>query len=196
MGRHDEAIAEVMRALELDPLSVNINTAAGVVYYFARQFDQAGEQLKKAIALDRSFYSAHTRLAQVYLQKGMYNDYLEERRISAVLSGKREDVDRIAAMAQAYEASGPKAMFLKEIELLQHFGEQSPGLPAATFSDRYLLAKTYAKIGNKDRAFECLESGYRARGFEMLVLKNDPDLDRLRSDPRFSELVRRVGLPQ
>jgi serine/threonine protein kinase/Tfp pilus assembly protein PilF len=195
MGRHEEAIAEAKRALEIDPLSVNINTAVGVVYYFARQFDRAAEQLKKAIELDPNFYSAHIRLAKVYLQNGKYSEYLEERRIAAVLSGKKADVDRITAMAQAYAHSGSAAMFLKEIELLRA-SQRNPELPAAGVSDRYLLAQDYARVGDKDRAFECLERGYRVRGFEMLVLKNDLEFDNLRSDPRFAELVRRVGLPQ
>jgi serine/threonine protein kinase/tetratricopeptide (TPR) repeat protein len=196
MGRHEEAIAEAKRALDLDPLSVNINTATGMVYYFARQFDRSAELFKKSIELDPDFSSAHRRLAQVYLHKGMYADYLEEDRMAAVLSGKNEAVERIAAMRQEYASSGARAMFLKEIEWLQRSGNRSPDLPAAGVADRYLLAQTYVRVGDKDRAFQCLERGYRVRGFEMLVLKNDPQLDTLRSDPRFSELVRRVGLPQ
>jgi hypothetical protein len=84
---------------------------------------------------------------------------------------------------------------LKEIELLRS-SQGSPDLPAASPPDRYLLAQDYARIGDKDQAFEWLERSYRARGFEMLILKNDPQLDSLRSDRRFAELMRRVGLPQ
>jgi len=84
-------------------------------------------------------------------------------------------------------------MFLKEIKWLQRSGGRTPDLPAAA-ADRYLLAQAYVRLGDKDRAFECLERGYQARGFEMLVLKNDAQLDALRSDPRFQNLVRRIGL--
>ena len=203
MGRHQEAIAEAKRALELDPFSVNVNTAVGVVYYFARQFDRAAEQFGKAIELNPNFYSAHIRLAQVHLQNGMYSEYLRENRIAADLSGKTVDIDRVTAMARAYAHSGSKAMFLKEIELLRSsrrnigggIADAGPELPAASPADRYLLAQAYARVGDKDRAFECLERGYQARGFEMFALKNDPQLDSLRSDPRFAELVRKVGLP-
>jgi len=195
MGRHQEALSATNRALQLDPLSVNTNTAAGVVYYFARDFDRAERQFKRALSLDPKFYSAHVRLAQVHLLKGRYDDYLSERQTAAALSGRPSEINRVAAMTEAYAHSGLRAMFLKELELLAH-DESKPDLPAATLADRYLIAQDYAHLGDRERAFQYLEKGFRVRGFEMLVLKNDPQMDTLRSDPRFTELMRRVGLPE
>jgi eukaryotic-like serine/threonine-protein kinase len=195
MGRHQEAFAEVERALQLDPLSVNVNTAAAAVFYFARQFDRAEKQAKIALELDPNFYSAHSWLAGVYHATGAYEaSFLEDEKVAS-LTGNEEFRSRIAAQKRAYDAGGPKEMYREQVKQLQK-ADTNPFLPTVAGPTRWGLAIAYAHLGENDRAFEQLERRYRDRGFEMLTLKTNPDLDPLRSDPRFQDLVRRVGLPQ
>jgi len=195
MGRHQEAIAEIERAIQLDPLSVNVNTAAAVVFYFARQFDRAEKQAKTALELDPNFYPAHNWLADTYQATNAYEAAFQERDKMASLAGDQEMRSRIAALRRAYSAGGPKEMYREQVKQLQKTGA-SPLLPTVAGPAQYGLAIAYAHLGENDRAFEQLERRYRDRGFEMLTLKTNPDLDPLRSDPRFQDLVRRVGLPQ
>ncbi len=195
MGRHQEAIAEIERAIQLDPLSVNVNTAAAWLFYFARQFDGAQKQARNALELDPNFYPAHSILADVYLATNAYEAFFQEQEKVAALSGNQEMRSRIVALKRAYSAGGPKEMYREKVRQLQKLGT-SPFLPTVTASAHYGLAIAYAHLGENDRAFEHLHQCYRDRGFEMLVLKTDPDLDPLRTDPRLQDLVSRVGLPQ
>jgi eukaryotic-like serine/threonine-protein kinase len=195
MGRQPEAIAEIERAIQLDPLSVNVNTAAAVIFYFARQFDRAEKQAKTALELDPNFYSAHSWLADVYQATNAYEAAFQERDKMASLAGNEEMRSRIAVLRQAYRAGGPKEMYREQVKQLQKAGGSS-FLPIVTGPAQWGLAIAYAHLGENDGAFEQLERRYRDRGFEMLTLKTNPDLDPLRSDPRFQDLVRRVGLPQ
>jgi serine/threonine protein kinase/Tfp pilus assembly protein PilF len=195
MGRHPEAIAEIERAIQLDPLSVNVNTAAAMVFYFARQFDRAEKQAKSALELDPNFYPAHSWLASVYRATKGYEASFQEQEKVASLSGNEEMRSRIAALRRAYSAGGAKEMYREQVKQLQKTGT-SPFLPTEAGPAQWGLAIAYAHLGENDRAFEQLEQRYRGRGFEMLTLKNHPDLDPLRSDPRFRDLVRRVGLPE
>jgi TolB-like protein/Tfp pilus assembly protein PilF len=195
MGRHQEASAEIERAIQLDPLSVNVNTAAARLFYFARQFDRAQKQAKNALELDPNFYSAHGVLAEVYQATKAYEAAFQEREKVAILTGNEELHSRITALRRAYSAGGARSMYQEQVKLLQKISA-NPFLPSSEGPAQYGLAIAYAQLGDNDRAFQQLEQRYRDRGFEMLILKNDPDLDPLRSDPRFQDLVRRVGLPQ
>lgn len=195
MGRHQEAFAEIERAIQLDPLSVNVNTAAAALYYFARQFDRAEKLAKNALELDPNFYSAHSWLADVYQATNAYETAFEEREKLASLAGNDEMRSRIADLRRAYRAGGPKEMYREQVKQLLKT-RTSPFLPTVAGPAQYGLAVAYAHLGENDRAFELLEQRYRDRGFEMLTLKTNPSLDPLRSDPRFQDLVRRVGLPQ
>jgi eukaryotic-like serine/threonine-protein kinase len=195
MGRQQEAIAEIERAIQLDPLSVNVNTAAAVIFYFARQFDRAEKQAKTALELDPNFYSAHSWLADVYQATNAYEAAFQEREKMAILTGNDALRSRNAALRRAYSAGGPREMYREQVKQLQKVGA-SPFLPTVAGPAQFSLAIAYAHLGENDRAFEQLERRFRDRGFEMLTLKTNPDLDPLRSDPRFQDLVRRVGLPQ
>lgn len=195
MGRRQEALAEMERAIQLDPLSVNVNTAAAWLYYFAHQFDQAEKQAKNALELDPNFYAAHNILASVFEATAAYEASFKENEKMASLAGNEEMRSRIAALRRAYNAGGPKEMYRERLKQLQKMGS-SPFLPTVTAPTHYGLAIAYAHLGENDRAFERLDQCYRERGFEMLILKNDPDLDPLRTDSRLHDLVRRVGLPQ
>jgi eukaryotic-like serine/threonine-protein kinase len=194
LGHHHEAIAEIERAIQLDPLSVNVNTASAMVFYFARQFDRAEKQAKNALELDPNFYPAHSWLASTYEATKAYEAAFQEQEKVASLTGNEEMRSRIAALRQAYSAGGPKEMYRERVKQLRKTNT-SPFLPTEAGPVQWGLAIAYAHLGENDRAFEQLEQRYRSRGFEMLTLKNNPALDPLRSDPRFQDLLRRVGLP-
>ena len=196
MGRHPEAIAEIERALQLDQLSVNVNTATAVIFFFARQYDRAEKQLKNALELDPNFYSAHSWLAAVYRATNADEAAFEEDEKVASLTGNEEMRTQIVALRRAYRAGGPKERYREQIRQLQKAAAANPFLPTVTGPAKWGLAVAYAHLGENDLAFEQLERCYRDREFGMLTLKTNPGLDNLRSDPRFADLLRRLGLPQ
>ena len=195
MGRHPEAIAEIERALQLDPMSVNVNTATAMIFYFAHQYDRAEKQAKNALELDPNFYPAHLWLESLYQATGAYERAFQEQEKVASLSGNEEMRSRIAALRRAYRAGGPKEMYRERGNQLQKTAT-NPFLPTEAGPAQWGLAVAYAHLGENDLAFEQLERRYRDRGFEMLTLKTNPSVDPLRTDPRLQDLVRRVGLPQ
>jgi serine/threonine protein kinase/Tfp pilus assembly protein PilF len=172
MGRQAEAVAEMKRALELDPLSLIINTNLGGVLVNARKYDEAIEQLKKTIELDPNFAPAHAYLSGVYVQKGMYQEAIAENH-----------GDKLG-LASIYARLGKKSEALK---LTQELREDN-----VTSTD---MAGLYAALGERDEAFSWLERGYAEKSEQLTTLNVDPTWDPLRSDSRFQDLVRRIGLP-
>jgi tetratricopeptide (TPR) repeat protein len=172
-----------------------VNTATVIIFYLARQYDRAEKQAKNALELDPNFSPAHTWLASVYQARGEYEDAFQEREKVASLSGNDEMRSNIAALRRAYRAGGPKEMYREQVKQLQKTAT-NPYLPTVAGPAQWGLAVAYAHLGENNRAFEQLERCFRDREFGMLTLKTNPSLDTLRSDPRFQDLVRRVGLPQ
>ncbi len=196
MGRHNEAIAEIKRALELDPLSVNVNTAAVFVYYYARQFDLAKQQARTALEIDPTFVPAHILLANVYQVTKDFPSVFRESEKAADLLHDEERRARIIQLEQAYKKQGVRGFYKQQIELLKQRPLNNPLPQSSAGPGGYALAMAYAELGEKDHAFEMLEQRFRERGFEMLAIKNEPRLDPLRSDSRFADLLRRMSLPQ
>ncbi len=186
MGRPDEAIRETKRALELDPLSLIINSNLAWVYYFARQLDQSIEQSRQTLEIDPSFSHPHSRLALVYEQKGMYAEAIEQRSNSPTQS--KLSPAEAAALRQAYAQRGAKGYWQKKIELSTERSKHAY-VPATFF------ASDYSMLGDKDRAFEWLEKAYQERVVWLAYLKVDPAFDNLHTDPRYQDLLRRIGLP-
>jgi TolB-like protein/predicted Ser/Thr protein kinase len=186
MGRMDEAIREMQRALELDPLSPIINANLAWIYYFARQYDKGIEQARKAVELDPDFGPAHNRLAFIYAAKGMYPQAIEES--GYVPAMRKNDLARVAAFRQAYAADGASGYWRKVIEVEEKRRKEQYFPP-------YIIASSYARLSEKEQAFELLEKGYEGRDEWLRFLRVEPAFDSLRSDPRYADLVRRVGLP-
>jgi eukaryotic-like serine/threonine-protein kinase len=186
-GRFDEALAENRRAQELDPLSLPINMTLGWVLLNARQYDQSAEQLRKTVELDPHFILAHHRLGLVYEQQGKYDEAIAEfRQVVNLSSGKPLG---ITALAHVYALSGKRAEAQKTLVELQDMSKQRYVSPAA-------IALIYAALGDKDQAFAWLKKADEGHDGILARLKVDPRFDSLRSDPRFADLVGRVGLPQ
>ena len=185
-GRFDEAIAEVKRAQELDPLSLIINSDLGGNYITARQYDKAIEQLRKTIEMDQSFPVAHGTLGDAYVLKGLFPEAIAEYKRAQQLRG---GVAKQVAVGYALAASGQRAEVLKMLDQLKETAKTQYVSP-------YDFALLYTGLGDKEQAFQWLERGYQDHSMDMTDLKTNPFFDPLRSDPRFADLVRRVGLPQ
>jgi tetratricopeptide (TPR) repeat protein len=186
MGRHDAAVHEAMYALELDPLSLAINTQLGVAYYYGRDYDRAADQLRKTVELDPRYPMAHIYLGQCFEQLGEFEAATAEFQ-SGLQTG--EDPWLLASLVHTDGRSGRRIEAEKGLtKLLQDSGTKvvSP----------YLLATAYAGLDDRDKAFEWLETAFRERVNWIPYLKVDPELDSLRNDRRFADLLRRVGLSQ
>jgi serine/threonine protein kinase len=188
-GREQKAIAEINRAQQLDPLSPNIGAAVGTVQIQARRYDEAIAICGKVANKNPTFARAHECSATAYWGKHMYPQAIEEWKSYGQLSGDRNASEFASAMEQGFRSAGWMGALTKAIETLQaqrNTGHSSP----------YGTAQLYAELGNKDQAFRWLNIAYQERDRFLVGLKTDFQLDPLRSDPRFAELVRKVGLPQ
>jgi serine/threonine protein kinase/TolB-like protein/Tfp pilus assembly protein PilF len=187
MGRFDEAIQQARRAQELDPLSLVMNSNLGQTFYEARQYDQAIDQLQKTLEMDANFVPAYLHLGLVYLQKRMYDEAIASFQKGNQLAPYTTDMS--ALLGHAYAMTG------KRDEALKILGEMNE-LSNRQYVSPYGIALIYVGLGEKDQTFKWLEKAYDDRIWLMGMLKVEPTFDPIRSDPRFEDLLRRVGLPQ
>jgi tetratricopeptide (TPR) repeat protein len=188
-GREQEALAEIYRAQQLDALSPIISVQTGLVHIMARRFDEAIAVCTTLAKENQSPPVVHAYLAQAYWGKRMYPHVIEEWKVYGQLSGNRNESEFASAMEQGFHSTGWKDALAKGIEARQ--GQRKTGYASA-----YRIAQNYADLGDKEQAFQWLNTAYRERDLYLLGLKTDFLLDPLRSDSRFAELVRKVGLPQ
>lgn len=184
MGRLDEALAEAKQAHELDPFMLIISVELGRIFYFARYYDQAIEYYSEVLELDPDFLPAHFRLGQAYMQKQMYEQAIAAFRHALPLLGN--DSEAIAAIGYAHAMAGHTDEARAVLNNLRESSFQR-------YVSAYDLAILYIGIGDKDKALEWLQNAYADRSVWLIGIKVEPMLDGLRSDPRFTELMRRVG---
>jgi len=184
MGRHDEAIAEMNRAMELEPLSLVQGANFAAVYLYARKFDKALDQAKKTYDLDPNLVTGQNWMCHSYDVNGMYAE-------SLAISEKVAQSNRslLAALGYAYAKSGQRQ---KAEAVLTRWKE----LGKTKYVTNYWMAIVYAALGEKEAAFAELEKAYQAHDWFFQRLRSDPFMDPLRDDPRFKDLVRRLGLPE
>jgi eukaryotic-like serine/threonine-protein kinase len=187
MGRPDEAYASILRAVELDPLSLTINMTVGAALFYARRYDEAIEQQRKTLELDPTFAPAHRSLGGAYEQKGMYEEAIKEFREATSLSG---DLGGPALLAHVYALSGRGDEARRQ--LAQMIEEETKG----RYRSPYSVAAVHVALGERDEAFAWLDRAFLARDRGMCWLKASPRLDPLRIDPRFSVLLRRMKFPE
>ncbi len=187
MGRKEEAIAEKRLALQLDPLSLIINSDLGFVYYNARQYDRAIEQLQKTIELDPGFIWTYQNLGFVYEQKKMYAESIAS--FQKALSLSPDSMEIQAELARAYAASGDSA---QARQLLERLLKASADHYVASFD----FAMIYAALADKDRAFEWLQKAFDERSYQITSLQVEPRVDSLRSDPRFAKMIQAMNFPK
>ncbi len=187
MGRVDEALKEILRAQELDPLSLIINDNVGEVYGWAHQYDKALEQLRKTLEMDPNFARTHLDLGVTYEYKGMFDEAIAEFQKARELGGENWPELRVP-LQHAYEASGYRGYYQEQLRLLKERSKQSYVAPAT-------IATIYARLGDKESAFTWLEKAQRERT-GLFFIKVEPVFDPMRSDPRFRDLLHRAGLPE
>jgi len=185
LGQNDEAVAEMRKAQNLDPLSLIINADLAELLVLAHSYDESIQQSRKTLEMDPNFALAHNQLAQAYLQKHMNDEAVAEFQKAVELSGGSPT--SIANLARAYVASGKKSAAVK---LLDDLKKRSN--PIASYSSE--IAVIYAALGDRDQAMIWLEKAFEERFNPGVLLR--PGFDPLRSDSRFAALVRRVGLPR
>jgi adenylate cyclase len=185
LGRFKEAFAEIGTAEELDPLSLPVATSEGEILRYARRYDEAIEELRRAIDLEPSFKSTHVELARTYELKGMFREATFEWSRVQVLSGSTEVVGAYAAVR---DAAGYKHATQLWLEGLQEESKRQYVSPMA-------LVAAYARLGNTEQTLGWLEEAYRQRAPGLSGLKVEPLFDFLRSSPRFQDLLRRMNFP-
>jgi TolB-like protein/Flp pilus assembly protein TadD len=187
LARFDPAIAEGKRAIELDPLSVIINADCSWLYLCARRYDQAEAQARKTLEIDPHFFLAHYYLGIALQLKGRLSEAIPEFQKSFDLNG---DPYSLGILGQAYARNGQNEEARK---ILARLNEQRNARRVAP----YAMALVYLGLGDKERAIDELDRGYRDGETNYLfVIKVDPLLDDLRGDPRFEALVQKVVAPK
>ena len=184
MGRFDESIAEDKRALELDPLSPAVNADLGWDLYLARRYDEAIEQLRKAVDLEPNYWVSHVLLGRCYEQQRKLAEAVAEFEKARQIENSIPEV--VAALGHGYAISGRKADALKIVRELEERSKRE-------FVPSYNIATIYLGLGMKDEALRYLAKAYDEGSYFMIHLKVEPILDSIRDDPRFVEIVRRVG---
>jgi TolB-like protein/Flp pilus assembly protein TadD len=184
LGRFDEALAEMRKAESLDPLSLIINADLAELLVLAHSSDESIRQSRKTIEMDPNFALAHNQLAQAYLQNHMYDEALAELRKAVQLSP--DSPAFIANLARAYVASGKRN---EAVKLLSDLKKRS----TPNYSNAAEIAVIYVSLGDTDHAMDWLEKGYEERFNPGVLLR--PGFDPLRSERRFQDLRRRIGLP-
>jgi len=186
LRHHEAADREASRAVELDPLSLLMNMTPAMNFYLARQYDRAIEQLNKVIEMEPNFVAARSVLGSVLLQKGLFVEALAEyQKVLELIKGAAvAEISVKAIMAQACAKWGRRREARKLLEEVTATGIASP----------YSIAGIYAALGESDIAFEWLNKACEQRDLQLVSLRVDPSLDGVRSDVRFEDLVRRIGI--
>lgn len=185
LGRFDEAMKEVRRAQQLDPLSLIVNSNAGYTLYFARQYDQAIEELERTRDLDPNFALVYQILGYIYGQKKEYGKSVEA--LTRAVDLAPDNLSFEADLAWARAISGEKAKAEESLDQLVR-------ISINTYVPPYHLAGICVGLNQKDRAMDWLERAYKDRSDQITYIGRDPRFDSLRDDPRFQDLLRRIGL--
>jgi len=183
--RIDEAVAETNRAQELDPLSLSISASRGFLLMNARRYEEAIEQERRVIAIDPNHYQAHWFLALTYLANRQIDQAIATSEKAVAISNRAPAA--LGVLGMAYGAAGRKGEANQILNELLKLEKQRYVSPMA-------LAYVYSGLGNKDQTFAWLEKAHQERSNGIAFFKVSPTVDLLRSDPRFADLLKRIGL--
>ncbi|MGC2506994.1 MAG: tetratricopeptide repeat protein [Candidatus Acidiferrales bacterium] len=186
MGRHAEALERMKKSQELDPLSLIINVAVGWAFYYSRRYEDAIEQLRRTLDLDPSYPVTYWILGLLLRKTGHYDLAIAEGEKAVKLSGGSPLMR--AALARTLGRAGKTSEARQILDELTKLSREKYVAP-------YFLAGIHIGLGEDDRALECLEKAYAERSHWLIYLHIDPTMDALRYNPRFQNLLRRVGLP-
>jgi TolB-like protein/DNA-binding winged helix-turn-helix (wHTH) protein/Flp pilus assembly protein TadD len=185
VGQHGQAIAEMRKAESLDPLSLIINADLAELFLIAHSYDESIRQSRKTIDMDPNFALAHNQLGQAYLQKQMDDEAIAELQKAIQFSNGSSTCT--ANLARAYAVSGRRNGALRLLNSLKQRSNHG-------YSNASDIAGIYAALGDRDQAMSWLEKAYQERFNPSILMR--PTFDPLRSDPRFQDLVHRIGLPR
>lgn len=185
LGRHQEAISQMQQAQRLEPLSLIIAADLGLVYAFAQQYDEALRHFQRALELSPDFAYARREIGRVYVQKGMYQEALVEFQKLVMVEGRRPTT--LVDIGYTYGLMGQKADARKILNELLAWTQREYVPPM-------ILASIYGALGERDRAFQLIEQEYEQHSDRIINLKTNYMLTPLRADPRFPQLLQRVGL--
>jgi TolB-like protein len=188
LGRGQEAEAEITRAHQLDPLSPIITRVLGGVHVLTRNYDETISICTGLKNENPTFATAYDCLAYAYWGKRMYPQVIEEWKTYGKVSGDPDDVEFGAALDRGFRASGWNGALTQAIATLETRRK-------TRYYSSYMIARLYSDLGDKEHAFQWLNIAYRERDGLLINLKTEFQWDPLRSDPRFAELIRKVGLP-
>jgi TolB-like protein/Flp pilus assembly protein TadD/tRNA A-37 threonylcarbamoyl transferase component Bud32 len=186
VGKNEEALEVLKKAQEIDPLSIIVSAEMGVPLLFMHEYDRAIEQFQKTLDLDPNYWQAHYWLGVAYHQKGVRDQSISEFQKATTASG--ESPTALAMLGYAYASSGQKARALEILGRLNRLAQHRNVLPT-----NYALI--YFGLDQKDEGFKWLDKSYEERDPSLVLIKLLPIFDNLRQDPRFSTLVKRLGLP-
>jgi tetratricopeptide (TPR) repeat protein len=184
MGRVDESIAMVTLAHQMDPLSSVLSAAFGMLLYLARRYDESVDLLRGALDLDAGHFLLHFRLGLVSLQKGWRDPAIDEMQTAVALSGR--STEALTGLAQAYGAAGRQTD-------MQAIVDELDRQPGRRYVSPYNMARVHATAGHTELAFQWLERAHQERNPDLIELRSEPVFDNIRPDPRFADLLRRVG---
>jgi TolB-like protein len=188
-GREQEALSEIDQAHLLDPTSLIIRRVKGSVLVAARRYDDAIAVCRQLLAENPTDFLANDCLGYAYWGKQMYPQVIEQWKAFGSRSGNRAYAEFGDAAERGFRAAGWRGALTEGIHVLLR-QRQTGYVPP------FLIARLYANLGDKEKAFEWLNTGYREHDFLLRLLNTTFEMDNLRSDPRFAELVRKVGLPK
>jgi len=186
MERYDESLDKIKRAQELDPGSNIINTTAGEVYYYMRQYDRAIEAYQNVLAMDEGFWRVHWDLARTYLEKEMYEEALAElQKVKDLYTRQQPLIEWFRGIIYARMGRPEEAQ-----QVLNSLLERSKQeyFPPADF------AILYFALEENDQGFDWLEKAYKQRDPMLTFLRAHPFYDPVRSDPRFTAMLKKIGL--
>src|ERR1700676_4310083 len=186
-ARHSEAISHLRRAVELDPLNLQYNANLGQGLGNARQYDAGVEQLKRTLEMDPNYGQAHSQLAREYLAMGKYDLWLEEWKKSATLFKQPDDLAIAEEVARVYSKSGFKPAKLREVEMRKLLAKRR-------YVDPSDIAYACADLGDKEQTFVWLDKALADKSGGLEVVKVVPSMDQWRSDSRYLDILKRVGL--
>lgn len=185
IGKHDAAVAVMRKARDLDPVSQPANGLLGVVYYWAHRFDEAIDHFRKDIALRPDSPFDHLSLGGCYERKGMDPEAIEEYLEAKELDGAARE--KLTTFRKAFVKSGRKGFLREELK-------SAIASSKGHYASPFWIAQLYARLDEKDQAFQWLERAYQERNHNLALIKTDPMFDGLHSDPRYQDLLRRLNL--
>jgi TolB-like protein/DNA-binding winged helix-turn-helix (wHTH) protein/Flp pilus assembly protein TadD len=185
-GRNEEAIREIQRAVDLDPFSLGIRILRALIYFFAGQYDSAARECARVIQLDPQSVPAYYFLGAVYAEQKRYGDATTQ--LETALKFSDGSSKMLGAVAWIYAVSGRRLEARRLLSKLEHDANHKYVSPCS-------LAKIYAALGDKSRAFDLLQKAVAERSSDLMYLRHDAGFDSLHDDPRFAELERQIGFP-